>query len=153
MDYPCKDSQGKDTTLLNLLSNHSGNPCGVHDKRKENNKLPNLQQAFMEAGKIFKAIDAPIQAVIVPYKNGDELINQLCAVAKEFDPKLYYELLKKAQKYSVNVFPNIWSKLVDVEAVAEIQEGEGVFYLKQEYYSDEFGLSVEPVTQQKINVI
>ncbi len=153
MAYSCRDSQGKDATLLNLLSSHSGNPRGAHDIRKKNNKLPNLQQAFMEAGKIFKAIDAPTQAVIAPYEGGDDLITELCAVAKEFDPKLYYELLKKAQKYSVNVFPNIWTKLVEAQAVAEIQQGEGVFYLKQEYYSDEFGLSVEPVTQQKIYAI
>tara|TARA_R110001592_G_scaffold215384_2_gene468726 strand:- start:992 stop:3454 length:2463 start_codon:yes stop_codon:yes gene_type:complete len=153
MTYPCRDSQGKDTTLLNLLSNHSGNPLGVHKELKGNKRLPNLQQAFMEAGKIFKAIEAPTQAVIVPYENGLDLITQLCAVAKEFDPKCYYELLKKAQKYSVNVFPNIWKKLVEADAIAEIQEGEGIFYLKQEYYSDEFGLSVEPVARQNIYAI
>lgn len=153
MAYPCKDSQGKVSNLLNLLSNHSGNPRGAHKERKQAKSFPNLQQAFMEAGKIFKAIDAPTQAVIVPYESGNDLITELCAVAKDFDPKRYYDLLKKAQKYSVNVFPNVWKKLVDAKAVAEIQEGEGVFYLKQEYYSNEFGLSVEPVTQQKINVI
>jgi len=83
--------------------------------------------------------------VIVEHGDGKAIVAELCAVAKEFDAKRYYDLLKQAQKYSVNVFPNIWKKLVENHAVQETQKGDGIFYLKENYYSDEFGLSTEPV--------
>ena len=56
--------------------------------------------------------------------------------------KAFYSCLKKAQKYSVNLFPNVWKKLVEQEAIIEIQN-EGVFYLDECYYSSEFGLSID----------
>lgn len=157
MDYQCKDSQGKPNTLMNLLSHqHIGlmkNTLSRADIRKQEKKLPLLQQAFMEAGKFFKAIDAPTQALIIEHGEGKGLVTELCAVAKQFDPALYYSLLKQAQKYSVNVFPNVWQKLQEADAIAEVQEGEGIFYLKQEFYSEAFGLSVEPVAPQSINIV
>lgn len=130
---------GRDDTLLNLLADNkltsgSNNPNIKHL----------LKQSFMTAGKIFQAIDSPTQAVIVPYDHkGRSLIADLCSVANEFDSMRYHQLLKKAQRYSVNVFPNIWKKLVDQNAVHEIQPGEGVYFLEEQFYSNEFGLSTE----------
>lgn len=152
MSYPCKDSQGNPNTLLNLLANQQQNPNSCHASRKQNNKLPNLQQAFMEAGKIFKAIDAPTHALIVQYGEGKDIVTGLCAVAKEFDPARYYKLLRRAQKYSVNVFPNVWEKLKRVEAIEEIQ-GEGIYYLREEFYSKEFGMSTDQVSALASNII
>lgn len=154
MAYKCKDSEGKGTTLLELLSTHSSNPCNQNRPReKSNHYFPLLQQAFMEAGRIFKAIDAPTQSVIVPFGQGEQLIIELCAIAKEFDLGRYYQLLKQAQKFSVNVFPHVWDKLVKAEAVHEIQKGEGIYYLKEEYYSSAFGLSSEPIEKQSSYVV
>ena len=99
----------------------------------------------MTAGKLFKAIDSPTQAVIVPYgPKGRRLISDLCGVAKEFDVGRYHKLLKQAQRYSVNVFPNVWKKLLDQNAVHEVQPGEGIYYLDEQFYSPKFGLSQEP---------
>jgi len=129
---------GRDDNLLNLLSDNSKNVG-----RNINSKL--LQQSFMSAGRIFKAIDSPTQAVIVPYSDdGRNLIAELCRVAKEFDVKTYRKLLKQAQKYSVNIFPNVWKKLQEQHAVHEIQPGEAIYFLDEQYYSQEFGLSDEP---------
>lgn len=154
MAYKCQDSEGKGTTLLELLSTHSSNPCNKNRPREASNHyFPLLQQAFMEAGRIFKAIDAPTQSVIVPFDRGEQLINELCAIAKEFDLGRYYQLLRQAQKFSVNVFPHVWDKLVKAEAVHEIQKGEGIYYLKEEYYSSAFGLSYEPITKQSSYVV
>lgn len=152
MSYPCKDSQGSPNTLLNLLACQSNNPKSSHRERLKNKKLPNLQQAFMEAGKAFKAIDAPTQALIVQHGEGKELVTDLCAVAKEFDPAKYYKLLRRAQKYSLNVFPNVWKKLLEVSAIEEIQQ-EGIYYLREEFYSEAFGLSTESVSLQTYNII
>ncbi|MBL1277295.1 MAG: CRISPR-associated helicase Cas3' [Ectothiorhodospiraceae bacterium] len=139
MSYPVSAKKlGRDDDLLNLLS------CNKLNAGRNNNTLL-LQQSFMTAGKIFKAIDSPTQAVIVPYgKEGKDLIAELGLVAKEFDVKTYRNLLKKAQRFSVNVFPNVWKQLLNEDAVYEIQPGEGIYYLDEKHYSGEFGLSVKP---------
>ena len=129
---------GRDDFLLNLLS------CNELNTGRNKNTLL-LQQSFMTAGKIFKAIDSPTQAVIVPYgEEGRTLIGELGRVAVEFDVKAYRDLLKQAQKFSVNVFPNVWKKLQNEGAVHEIQPNEGIYYLDEKHYSDKFGLSVKP---------
>ena len=107
----------------------------------------------MTAGEVFKAIDAPTQSVMVPYGEGEELITDLCGLAKDFEPKLYYECLKRVQKFSVNVFPNVWRKLQDQNAVFEIHPGEDVYYLDKTYYSTEFGLSLEPVSKAEAIIL
>jgi CRISPR-associated endonuclease/helicase Cas3 len=149
MVYRKKLESGVDDTLLNLLSSNPMNNFAEknlqrisgnnEDKRR---KYPLLMQSFMSAGKAFKAIDAPTNSVIVPYGDGARVIAELCAANKDFSAKAFYKLLKLAQKYSVNVFPNIWTALEKNEAVIEIQ-GEGVYYLKEEFYSDDFGLTKE----------
>ena len=137
---------GRDDNLLNLLSINSNN-IG----RNKNSRL--LQQSFMTAGKVFKAIDSPTQAIIVPYgKKGSNLIAELGRVAKEFDVKTYRQLLKQAQKYSVNVFPNVWKRLQEEKAVHEIQPGEGIYWLEEQYYSDKFGLSDKPCSSMGLNM-
>ena len=100
----------------------------------------------MTAGKAFKAIEAPTETLIVPYGKGKETITNLCAAAKEFNPGRYYDLIKEAQQYSVNLFPNVRQKLADAGAIYEIQS-EGIYYLDECFYSDEFGVSTETVKQ------
>lgn len=151
MDYRLKENNNhRDESLLNLLSSRKGSAdfCG------RRNKVPLMRQAFMEAGKQFKAIDAPTQAVIVPYgADGKKLIAELCSVAKEFDAHRYYQLLRQAQKYSVNTFPNVWLQLQREGAVHEIQEGHGIYYLKENYYSDNFGLTSAEVSHASTFVL
>jgi len=137
---------GRDDDLLNLLSSNSKNVG-------RNKKSRLLQQSFMTAGKAFKAIDSPTQAVIVAYgKEGKDLIAELGCVAKEFDVKTYRKLLKEAQKYSVNVFPNVWKRLQEEKAVHKIQPGEGIYWLDERYYSDNFGLSDKPCSSMDLNM-
>ncbi len=142
MTYPLTTKQwGRDDNLLNLLSDNPHNVgCEVREK-----KLPLLQQSFMSAGRLFKAIDAPTQAVIIPHGQGRLLVTQLCAVAENFEAKAYADLLKKAQGYSVNVFPNVWKKLCELDAVHELRAGDGIYYLDEKYYDEAFGLSTEAV--------
>lgn len=145
MDYPLTGKNlVRDDSLLNLLADNPNN-IGRDRFVKTKPKLSLLAQSFMEAGKAFKAIDAPTNAVIVRHGLGKELVDQLCGFAKEFNPAGYYKLLKDAQKYSVNVFPNVWKNLNDAGAVSEIQQ-DGIYYLDERYYSEDFGLSIEPVT-------
>lgn len=144
MVYPVNaDQAGRDDSLLSLLSDNSRNVY------RSINPLM-LRQSFSTAGRIFKSIDAPTEAVIVPYGEGADIISELCAVP---EPEKAYHLLKRAQKYSVNVFPNIMKKLKDKNAVRPVQQGEAIYYLDERYYSNEFGLSTEEVNTMKTQII
>ena len=126
-------------SLLDWLSDNALNPYGEKNN-KRSKPLPLLMQSFKSAGRAFQAIDAPTHAVIVPYGEGTELIAKLCG---EWDPKEMYGAKKKAQRYSVNVFPNVWDKLQKENALHETIEGSGIYYLKERHYNDEFGLSLD----------
>jgi len=143
MAYPITSKKiGRDGDLLSLLSL---NDLSVQSYKRANGKSPAflLRQSFKSAAEAFAAIDAPTEGVIVPYgKEGERIIADLCGA---FDVKKQYDLLKKAQRYSVNVFPNIFRKLLDNQCIHEVQEGSGIMYLESQYYSAEFGLSVEQV--------
>lgn len=141
MAYPLSARQaGQPDTLLNLLSHNPKNSAIEQPLQ--------LRQSFMTAGKAFKAIDAPTESVIVPYGEGEELIAALCGISIGFESKRYQQLLMQAQKYSVNLFPNVFRKLQEQGALYEIQPGEGVFYLARCYYSEKFGLATEPASAQ-----
>ena len=137
MSYSIKNSTTG--SLLDWLSDNALNPYGEKNN-KRSKQLPLLMQSFKNAGRAFQAIDAPTHAVIVPYGEGAELIAKLCG---EWDPKEMYDAKKKAQRYSVNVFPNVWDKLQKENALHETIEGSGIYYLKERHYNDDFGLSLD----------
>ncbi|MBI5076313.1 MAG: CRISPR-associated helicase Cas3' [Nitrospirae bacterium] len=135
MDYPVSPRQaGRQDSLLSLLSDNRRNIARTEPLQ--------LRQSFGTAGKIFQAIDAPTQAVIVPYGEGKEIITGLCAA---FEPTKAHQLLKRAQKYSVNMFPNVMQKLKEAQAVRPVQKGAEIYYLDERYYSRDFGLSTEEI--------
>ena len=141
MSYSVKNSATG--SLLDWLSDNALNPYGEkNDKRSK--PLPLLMQSFKSAGRAFQAIDAPTHAVIVPYGEGAELIAKLCG---EWDPKEMHRTLQKAQRYSVNVFPNVWGKLQKENALHETIEGSGIYYLNERYYNDEFGLCLDETSE------
>lgn len=141
MSYSIKNSTTG--SLLDWLSDNALNPYGEKNN-KRSKPLPLLMQSFKNAGRAFQAIDAPTHAVIVPYGEGAELIVKLCG---EWDPKEMYDAKKKAQRYSVNVFPNVWNKLQKENALHETIEGSGIYYLNERYYNDEFGLSLDETSE------
>lgn len=131
----------QDDTLLQLLSI---NQLAV-DKHNETEKASELffRQAFMTAGKAFKAIDAPTQGIVVPHgKAGRELVNDLCAA---FMIDEQFDLLRRAQQYTVNVFPHVLRKLTESNAVHEVAPDTRILCLRPTHYSPRFGLSTDPV--------
>ena len=146
MVYPINKNDG----LLHWLSDNCFNRGAKfsgylkNDILRNNNFYPLLMQSFKSTGRIFQVIDAPTHAVIVPYGEGAELIAKLCG---EWDPKEMCRTLQKAQRYSVNVFPNVWDKLQKENALHETIEGSGIYYLDERYYNDEFGLSLDETSE------
>ncbi len=146
MAYPVAPPKFERTdTLLNALS-QNGMALAEHERNFKNKPDLLLRQSFMSAAKAFRAIDSPAQGVIVPY--GDEgaaLIIELC---RAYDPTKAFDLLRRAQQFSVNVFPHVLRRLQDANAVTEVQEGTGILYLNGQYYHEHTGLSEVPVNQQ-----
>lgn len=143
MNYPVTADSfvGREDDLFNLLSVNS---LSVEEHKRINGKYPAipLKQAFMTAAKSFQAIESITCGIVVPYgKEGKELIGKLCSV-QELEKQ--YKLIRQAQRYSVNVFPDVLKRLQD-QAVHEVQVGSGILYLDERYYSDEFGLCEKPV--------
>lgn len=138
MSYPVADSGGDDD-LLNLLSENK-ELLGNYKRAKGVSPEVYFRQSFMTAAKAFKAIDAPTRGIIVPYsQRGKEIINELCSA---YEPDKQYALLREAQQYTVNVFPNLLDDLVEAGALHAVQKDVDILYLMDaEYYSVDFGLS------------
>ncbi len=138
MDY--KVDIGRSDNLLNLLSTNS---ISVSEHIRINGKEPQIyfQQAFTTAGKEFKAIDAPMQGIVVPYSvKGEKLVADMFS---QFAIEEQYKLIRKAQKYTVNAFPSVIKKLADQKAIREVPEI-GVLVLSDpRYYHPQFGLCTE----------
>ncbi len=148
MDYNV--DVGRNDTLLNLLSKNS---ISVSEYSREHDKEPLMyfRQSFATAGNVFKAIDAPTQGIVVPYsENGKKIVADLFS---QFAVEQQYKLLQKAQKYTVNTFPNEIKKLAEQKAIREVPEI-GVLVLNDlRFYHPQFGLSTEIKTEHETLII
>ncbi|MEK7718373.1 MAG: CRISPR-associated helicase/endonuclease Cas3, partial [Bacteroidota bacterium] len=130
---------GREDNLFNLLS--------ANTLSKTSSDIP-FKQSFQTASRAFRVIDSLAQGVIVPYeKEGEEIIKDLCGA---YDLEKQYDLIKKAQRYSVNLFPYQFKKMADSNAIREVQKGAGIYYLDDQYYSEKFGWSDDPVNGMKL---
>ncbi|MGC9471809.1 MAG: CRISPR-associated helicase Cas3' [Bacteroidales bacterium] len=131
---------GRNDNLLNLLSI---NIHSVSEYYRIENKQPEIyfRQAFKTASEKFKTIEAPTIGIIVPYSTeGKNIINELFS---QFAMEKQNKLLKKAQRYTVNVFPSLLKMLIREKAIREVP-GIGVLTLSDErYYHPDFGLNSE----------
>ena len=131
---------GRNDTLLNLLSDNS---ISVSEYSRENDKQPPMyfKQAFATAGKVFKAIDAPTQGLVVPYSDKGEKI--VADFFSQYAVEQQYKLLRKAQKYTVNTFPNEIKRLSELMAIREVPEIGVLVLIDPRFYHPQFGLSTE----------
>ncbi len=149
MDYPIgrgdKKGVGRDDTLLSLLAS---NQLSLEEYSRQFKKDYRwiFRQSFMSAATAFHAIDAPTRGIIVQYgERGRQLVGDLCAA---FEVEKQFALLRKAQRYSVNLYPHQLQQLERQGALHEVQKNSGILYVEKEYYSEEFGLSMSPVEFQ-----
>jgi len=145
MDYPVGPEQAeRDDTLLNMLSENSRAVAGCTPRPPVH-----LRQAFKTAAEAFQAIDANTRGVVVPYTSeGKAVIAELCGAAYELKKT---RLLKRAQQFTVNVFPWVLDKLQRSNAVYEAQPGTGILCLRDKWYSDEFGLNEEGTEEMEFS--
>lgn len=135
-----KYSEYEDMTLVDLLSQ---NPkCASHYQdfyQARPTQSMVLCQSFRAAGGIFEAIPEHTRTVIVPFEKGRELIEALGAhhaMQKEMI------LLRKAQMYSVNLYPHVFRRLEEQSAIVPVGDC-GVLALRDGYYSSQGGVQLE----------
>jgi CRISPR-associated endonuclease/helicase Cas3 len=145
MGYPVDPGEvGGSTTLIELLSVNGPALEEYMLTTREAPAIP-LRQAFKSAAQAFKVIDAPTSAVIVPF--GDEGAQIVTQLQEARHPHEIGPLLKRAQVYSVNLFPHALDSLRRAGAVYETREGSDIYYLNAQYYSGEVGVCDEPATR------
>lgn len=138
---------GRPDSLLSLLSLNKESIREAIRLDDRFNASRFLNQSFMSASKIFKAIESPTEGVVVPFgKEGQDLVGHLYSA---FDLKLDMDLLRKAQQYTVSVFPHIFRKLLDAQALNQVHPELRIYSLDSRYYSIKFGLSTEPVSKME----
>lgn len=130
---------GRSDNLLNMLS------CN----RLSGGKTKTIRQAFATSGKQFKVIDAPTEGVIVPYGAGEDIINRIRNCE---NPSELKKLLRRAQRYSVNIYKYQQATLFNDGGIYRIDIGKnsGVWALQPEYYDENFGLSTERVRKMPL---
>lgn len=130
---------GRSTSLLELL--------GANGQARSNAVKPNqmlrrslLLQSFQTANNAF-ALIANTQGIVVPYGNeGRAIVNQLAA---SFDLEQEWQLLRRAQRFTLSVYAQQFAKLEGKDAAYEAQQGSGVYCLRSEFYDSAFGLREE----------
>ncbi|QQK74819.1 CRISPR-associated helicase Cas3' [Salicibibacter cibarius] len=137
LNYPITDLGDKDMTDLLFNSYRNGY---AQDYKKENEGLELLNtSSYKTAADYFRVINDITQPAIVPYGDGKELINKLNSAARVEE---LTELLRKAQQYTINLYPNEVNELSS-EGGLEIHLDGQVIELKERWYSKEHGLDME----------
>jgi CRISPR-associated endonuclease/helicase Cas3 len=140
MFYNITLDSGSPDTILNLLTL---NINAIEAYKRINKASPRIQikQAFMSGCEKFNLIDTKTRGIIVPYgEDGVELICDLCQCT---DVKKQLILIRKAQRFSVNVYENVFVRLKDNDAVHEVIKDSNIYFLDSEYYDPDFGLTEE----------
>ena len=119
-----------------LMSHPKENSYINHYYRKTGKPFPLcLCGSYRTAAEHFQVIDEPTTSVIVPYHRGREIIAQLNSIEWIEDLN---QLLKEAQHYIVNLYPQEWRILRQEGAIVEHLDGM-IYELRENWYSKEYG--------------
>lgn len=98
-----------------------------------------LCQSFKTAGDKFDVFDSVSTSVIVPYGDGENIINDLQSYYNDKDYPALQKEMKKASQYSVSVFEYQFKKLLEEKAIIPFCDN-SFYMLSPEYYDDNTGL-------------
>ena len=135
---------GKDTTVLDMLSDNE-KACAEY-KRIHDNAVWTLpyRQSFKTAWENFEVIADATTGIIVPYA-GNDVAGRLSALERgeeNYGEKLR-SLLREAQQYSVNVYPNQLFRLMREKMIYEVIPDSEIYALHEGFYDEAAGLSFE----------
>lgn len=142
----CYKIKEHNTNLVDLLSR---NWTGSHAffVRNGRNKEPDLAlyQAFQLAGKSFCVINQNTTAVLVPYGEGEDIINRLNG---KLSGKEIIKLIRKGQRFTVNLYRDKIEKLTRLNAIYPLNNGQ-ILALASGFYDNSLGV----VTEGKSNFL
>ncbi len=124
-----------DGTLLNFLSVNND-----WFSLLKNNAIKNCAQAFKTAGKNFKVISDETEGIIVPYDGKAKEI--ISALNSDITPAEQAKLLRQAQKYTVNIYSQLFDKISEKGGIYELKCG--AYALDERYYNKQFGITDQP---------
>jgi CRISPR-associated endonuclease/helicase Cas3 len=127
MTYPVPaDKLGRNDNLVRLLSTNNRNNSAVSAGQL-------MCQSFSTAAGLYQVIPDLTKGILVPYgQDGRDIITRLGA---SFEPGKQKELLRKAQRYTVNVFDQTIKQLTQKGVLHNIQRA-GILSITDEYYDE-----------------
>jgi len=130
MAYPLRGSDD----MFELLSNNSSNYCRY--KAIGNERKHHLIHAFRTANENFFVIQ-PTKSVIVQFdETAKDLVVELCSETLKRPLK---QLLRDAQRYSVNLYENTFRFMNEKGLIVETSV-DGIYYLVDEAYGKTYGI-------------
>lgn len=102
-----------------------------------------LRTALDTVAKYFHVIEDNTTSLIVPYGKGKEIIAELNG-NQQIDE--LSSLLKLAQQYSIQVYPQVFQELVNEQALVSHFDGM-IYELKDNFYDKEYGLDLRGNSQ------
>jgi CRISPR-associated endonuclease/helicase Cas3 len=131
---------GRDASMIDLLS--TNDESIVEYKRTHEAgtwEMTVFHQAFETAWRGFEVIADDTVGVLVPFKEGKDIIKRLFA---DPDPKTMDELLRSGQRYSVNIYPNKIRELEDSDIIKRVNNKTVIYTVNPGYYdNDKIGLT------------
>ncbi len=129
IDYPVKN-----TSIYRMLEYSESNIDGYEED------FPlQFTYKFKTAGEEFKVIDNNTKTMLVPYKEGKNLISELLR-NDSYDKKK--KILDNLGQYSVNIYDNVLEALKKAGGIV-IDERYGVYILKDFYYDEIIGVTLK----------
>lgn len=98
-----------------------------------------LRQAFRTAGEWFEVFDSNQESVLVPYREGAELIERLARPQAAYDMAYAQLLLQKAASYTVSLATNRIEQMEKRGMIYTLLHG-SLYVLNQEYYDNLLGI-------------
>lgn len=134
LDYPISDLN---TSIYDILLGANSQFKSANNNRQQ----LGMVASFKTAANYFEVIEANTYPILVPFGEGAELISTLTGNEKIIN---FNQFLRKAQQYSVNVFPHEFRALDKNRLIREVDFGFCKIYVaKQHAYSTDNGLNTE----------
>lgn len=145
MLYPLTTDTNKVVNMYSLLEKNGQLMIDYKKNKKEWDKRMVIAQSFKTAAKNFHIIDEYGQPILVPYKKGKDIINNLLS-DKNMYSSTTITLLRKAQLYMVNISMQKFYDLCNKGALTYYEQP-GVYILHEGYYHSLYGVSTEVVQE------
>ncbi|NTV59986.1 MAG: CRISPR-associated helicase Cas3' [Chlorobiaceae bacterium] len=125
--------------LVNLLSLNS-KAISAYTRIHNDQPYPHiLSQSFATAAREFKVINSDTQGILVPYN--DEARGLLNQFRNTMSTEFRRYLLRRLQRYTVNIFPHMLTELKNLHALESLCDSCGIQALYESFYDHHFGVN------------